>query len=121
MAQMDFGLARLNHQVWKMRLRSFINGREEMNESEAVSYRDCDLGKWMYGGALDKYHNVPEMARLDTVHTTLHRQIKAIVLAKNKGNVAEAKEMFKEIGPLSVEVVQLLTDIEQKTLLTTNN
>ena len=114
MAQMDFGLARLNHQVWKMRLRSFVNGREEMNESEAVSHRDCDLGKWMYGGALDEFRNIPEMAQLEVTHANMHKQIKAIVSAKNKGNADEAKEMFKEIGPLSAEVVQLLTAVEQQ-------
>lgn len=115
MEQMDFGLARLNHQVWKMKLRSFVNGREEMDESEAVSHKDCDLGKWMYGGALDEFHNVPEMVQLEVTHANMHKQIKAIVSAKNSGNVDEAKEMFKEIGPLSAEVVQLLTAVEQQT------
>jgi len=115
MMQMDFGLARLNHQVWKMRLRSFLNDKEEMSESEAVSHKDCDLGKWMYGGGLDEYGNIPEMAQLDATHAKMHRQIRSIIASKNAGNVDEAKEMFKEIGPLSAEIVELLTAVEQKT------
>jgi methyl-accepting chemotaxis protein len=115
MAQMDFGLARLNHQVWKMRLRSFLNDKEVMNASEAMSHQDCDLGKWMYGGALDEFAHIPEMRQLEAVHANMHRQIKSIIVNKNSGKIDEAKEEFKEIGPISAEIVELLTAVEKQT------
>lgn len=113
---MDFGLARLNHQVWKMRLRSFLNDKEMMDVSEAMSHKDCDLGKWMYGGALDTYANIPEMKRLEAVHATMHRQIRSIIVNKNNGNLDEAKEEFTEIAALSTEIVDLLTAVERQTM-----
>lgn len=115
MAQMDFGLARLNHQVWKMRLRSFLNDKEKMDASEAMSHEDCDLGKWIYGGALETYASIPEMKRLEVVHAAMHRQIKSIIVNKNSGNIDEAKEEFKEIGSVSAEIVELLTAVEKQT------
>ena len=114
MVQMDFALARLNHQVWKMRLRSFLGDREDMQESEASEPTECDLGKWIYGVGMKEYSQLPELKELEQTHAELHRYIKDIITLKKSGQVEKATDYFKKVGPLSDEVVQLLTTIERK-------
>ncbi len=46
MATIDFVSARIKHLNWKVRLRLFLDGIETMTQEQAVSHKDCDLGKW---------------------------------------------------------------------------
>ena len=114
MIQMDFALARLNHQVWKMRLRSFLNDREKMDESEAVEPTQCDLGKWLYGTGMKEFGSFPEIKELEERHAELHQYIKDIIVLKKAGQTEKANEYFQKVGPLSEDVVRLLNVIERK-------
>jgi hypothetical protein len=117
MLQVDFALARLNHQVWKMRLRAFLSDKEEMEESEASEPTECELGKWIYSVGLTDFSHLPEIKELEQTHAELHQYIKDVVVLKKAGQVQKANEQFKKVSPLSDEVVQLLTQIERKAKL----
>jgi len=114
MGPMDFSLARLNHQLWKMRLRSFLDGKAEMSEAELSSHTQCDLGKWLYGGALEKYQSISEMSQLEKAHAQLHASVSRIVKLKNSGNIEDAKQEYAKLVPVSDEIVTVLVTIEQK-------
>ncbi len=114
MVPMDFSLARLNHQLWKMRLRSYLDDKIIVSEAELSSHTQCDLGKWIYGGALDKYKTITEMPQLEKIHTQLHSSVSRIVKLKTGGNIEEAKKEYANLVPLSDEIVTLLGTIEQK-------
>ena len=114
MVQMDFALARLNHQVWKMRLRLYLNDREEMDPSEAEEPSQCDLGQWLYGVGLKQYPDVPELTELEARHAELHQYIKDIIVLKKTGEQQKASDYFKKVGSLSDEVISLLVTVEQK-------
>jgi len=111
---MDFQLFRIKHLAWKTRLRDFLDGKGGLTKEQAVSHRDCSLGKWMYPAGLAKYGHVPELRTLEKVHIRLHDTVRDIVSMKTGGKDAQAAEEYKKIGPLSDEIIDLLKKIELK-------
>ncbi|MBA3912756.1 MAG: CZB domain-containing protein [Acidobacteriales bacterium] len=114
MGRANFAMAKLKHQAWKLRLRAFVEGREDIKESEAVSPRDCDLGKWLYGEGLSTYKNYPEMQKLESEHMQMHNVVKQIVTLQHSGKVAEAMKLMPPVNEYSDHVVGLLTTMEGK-------
>ncbi|MBF0488364.1 MAG: Tar ligand binding domain-containing protein [Nitrospirae bacterium] len=110
----DFSNARSKHLLWKSRLRDFLDGKESLTESQAVSHKDCDLGKWLYSKGIDKFGHLPEMQKLETIHEELHTVVKQIVTLKHSGDSSGAENQYLQIGPMSKEIIDLLTTIEKK-------
>jgi uncharacterized metal-binding protein YceD (DUF177 family) len=68
----------------------------------------------MYAEGLQHYGTIPEMKSLEKVHINLHETVKNIVSLKNEGKAAEADAEYLKIGPISDEIIDLLTMIEKK-------
>jgi methyl-accepting chemotaxis protein len=111
---MDFGSARSKHLMWKSRLRRFLNGQEAMSQDQAVSHKQCDLGKWLYSQGLKRYGQLQEMQELEKVHQRLHGVIKRIVEFKHGGQQDQAEREFEQVEPISQKVVSLLNAIERQ-------
>lgn len=109
---LDFATAKLKHMSWKLKLRDFLDGKPGLTAAQATSHRDCDLGKWMYGDGLKRYGNVPEMAKLEKIHETLHKTVKQIVDLKTAGKTIEAEREYTKVDGISRQIVDLLTAIE---------
>ena len=114
MANLDFVAAKLRHSTWKFKLRQFLNGHQQMSESEIISERECDLGTWLYSKGLAQYGKLPEMRLLEQVHTELHATVKKIISLKHTGDSSGAEEQMTKLEALSTKLVGLLTDIENK-------
>lgn len=54
------------------------------------------------------------MLTLEKVNVTLHDTVRKIISLKNSGNAPLAAEEYKKIGPISNEIIDLLTKIEVK-------
>jgi methyl-accepting chemotaxis protein len=117
MNAMTFRTYKIKHRAWKTRLKDFLDGKGGLTEGQAVSHRDCDLGKWMYAEGINLCANIPEMKTLEKVHINLHDTVKRIVSLKNQGKAADAEAEYLKIEPISDEVVNLLTAIEKKVAL----
>ena len=109
---LDFASARTKHLSWKTRLRGFLDGKESLTEEQAVSHRDCDLGKWLYGKGLKKYGQHTEMQELERIHAEMHSIIRDIISHKTSGDDTLAEKAFSKIGPLSETIIGLLTELE---------
>ena len=114
MNSMTFKTFKIKHRAWKTRLKDFLEGKGGLTEAQAVSHKDCDLGKWMYAEGMNQCGTIPEMKTLEKVHIKLHDTVKRIVLLKNQGRTADAEAEYLKIGPISDEVVDLLTAVEKK-------
>ncbi|MBF0566548.1 MAG: MCP four helix bundle domain-containing protein [Nitrospirae bacterium] len=110
----DFSNARSKHLLWKSRLRDFLDGKESLTEAQAVSHKDCDLGKWLYSKGIENFGDMPEMIKLEKIHEELHTIVKGIVKSKNSGDVSTAEDKYTHIGPISQEIISLLTAVEKK-------
>jgi methyl-accepting chemotaxis protein len=114
MGKFDFAVARVMHIAWKSSLRSFLDGKESMTEEQAVSHKDCDLGKWMYSDGMAAYGTMQEMQELEKVHTDLHTIVKKVIQLKNSGDNPAAEQELSKLEPVSQKIFSLLVAIEQK-------
>ncbi len=114
MNAMTFRTFTIKHRAWKTRIKDFLEGKGGPTEQQAVSHKDCSLGKWMYAEGADLFRTVPEMKTLEKVHTSLHETVKRIVSLKHEGRAAEAEVEYLKIEPISDEIIDLLTQIENK-------
>lgn len=111
----DFESAKSAHLAWKGRVRAYLDGDESvLSPKQAVSHHDCVLGKWYDSEGLKKYGDIPEMKAIEEPHAELHRVIKAIIAAKEAGNMQEAERKFNDIDALSKRIVHLLNVVERK-------
>jgi methyl-accepting chemotaxis protein len=114
MMALDFSMAKLAHQQWKFRVRSYLDGLEQMSTSEVVSHKDCEFGKWLYAKGMAEMGHLPEMGRLERSHADLHDSIRKAVDAKQAGNEDAAESHYQDVVRLSGEVVQLIDQIMAK-------
>jgi methyl-accepting chemotaxis protein len=113
-AELDFFAARTAHMAWRQKIRDFLDGNQALTRAEAVSHRDCALGKWLYSTGLDSYGHVPEMQRMEQEHERLHGVIRDIIELKNDGQATAAEKRFGQIESLSDSIVHLLKSVESK-------
>ncbi len=110
----DFSLARNKHLVWKIRLQGFLDGHESLTMEQALSHKDCDLGKWLYNDGMKKYGTIREMKALEREHIDLHVKVRRIMELKHAGDGAAARQELEKLDHISKQVVALLNAVEQQ-------
>jgi methyl-accepting chemotaxis protein len=110
----DFAAAKTAHNSWKMKLRAVLDGELAMSESEAVSPRDCKLGKWLYSDGLQSYGQMAAMKELEAVHAEMHGCVRQVLQSANSGDRAAAIKGFQDVCRMSGNVIGLLTKIEDQ-------
>ncbi len=111
----DLEVAKSAHLAWKRRLRDFLDGKGELSMDQAVSHRDCALGKWYYGEGLQQYGDMHEMKAVEAPHEEMHKLIREIISLREQGRFEEAERKYENVNPLSHTIVDLLEEIEIKT------
>ncbi len=111
---LDLSRAKSAHLDWKNKLRAFLDGKGALSLEQAVSHRHCVLGKWYYGEGLEQFGEVPEMRELEQPHEELHRLIREIIEAKERGDLEQAEALYDQVVPLSRRIVALLSAVEQR-------
>jgi methyl-accepting chemotaxis protein len=112
-AGFDFFAARTAHLAWRQRIRDFLNGDKGLTHDEAVSHRDCALGKWLYSDGLAQYGDMNDMQLMEREHEQLHAVIHEIVELKSHGRDDEAEVRYRDIERLSTKIVGLLKSVER--------
>ncbi|MEJ2593425.1 MAG: methyl-accepting chemotaxis protein, partial [Candidatus Thiodiazotropha sp.] len=111
---LDFSNAKSAHLAWKARLRAFLDGEQSLSRDEAVSHRDCLLGKWYYNEGVKNYGHIAEMQEIEQPHSELHHLIHEIIDLKEAGKRHEAEACYRKVAPLSQEIIVLLNNVESK-------
>ena len=112
-ATFNFNSARAKHFLWKGRIRDYLDGKAAMSLSQAVSHRDCDLGKWLYSEGVKAFGHLPAMQALLPIHEELHNTIRHVIELKEGGNLDGAETEYMKIGPISQNIIELLYAIER--------
>jgi len=102
------------HRSWRIRLRRFLDGSEDIDANKLASHRDCELGKWIYADAMPNYGHLPDVQDLEKKHQHMHELVKEVVELKHRGKVKEAEEQFSGVTNAAEEVVALLTSVERQ-------
>lgn len=110
----DLGAAKSAHLSWKVRLRSYLDGKATLTLKEAVSHRDCAFGKWYYSEGLDRYSAIPEMKQIEKPHEELHALVKRAIELKEQGDFAGAESLYDQVSSISARIVERLNTIEDR-------
>ncbi len=111
-SSLDFTLAKSKHLAWKGKLRNFLDGSEALTMDQAVSHRDCDLGKWLYSSGLAEHGHLPAMQTLEKFHAEMHGNVKDCINHKNHNDSQAASQDYNAVSGLSDKIVGLLGEIE---------
>jgi methyl-accepting chemotaxis protein len=109
---LDFAGIKAAHRDWRLKLRNFLDGHENLATEKLTSHRDCGLGKWLYGEGTRQYGDLPGFRELEEKHKYMHGVVKDVVELKHAGNVAQAEQRAVIVGQTAEEVVALLTQLE---------
>ena len=113
-ARLDFAKARSLHMAWRSRLRSFLDGKEELDPQEIVSHRRCPLGQWIYGDGKGVYGNHPDMIAMEEIHASLHESIQRVVQHQRRKDPRAAEAEYEAFMKLSIDLLNMLRTLEQK-------
>ncbi len=111
-ASLDFTRVKMAHASWRMKLRGFLDGRENFQADKLASHRDCELGKWLYADGAEAYGQVPEFQQLENTHKEMHGAVREVVELKHAGKASEAERRFSGVCTAADEVIALLTRLE---------
>ena len=114
MSSLDFHKAKSEHILWKVKVRFFLQGKAKVDEDDLVSYTECHLGQWLYGGGLTAFGNIEEMEELEKLHIELHVIVKMLLSAGEARRSAEAERKFQQLEALSNRIIHLLNIIERR-------
>ena len=103
-----------DYMLWPLRLRSFIQGMEDIPQQQTTSKGCSHLGEWLNEDGLTKFGSIPEVKELNEVHIEIHQSINRLVQLKMDGYITDAKRELKKIDPMTKKIIHLLTSIERK-------
>jgi len=109
---LDLTVVKTAHRSWRLKLRSFLDGRENLVADRLASHRDCELGKWLYADGGAAYGQWAEFQELEEKHKHMHNMVKDVVELKHAGKAAEAEQRFAVVCQSADAVVALLTKLE---------
>src|SRR5271166_1458891 len=111
---LDFAAVKTAHRSWRLKLRSFLDGGDNIAVDQITSHRDCQLGKWLYAEGAASYGQFTEFQKLEAKHKDMHGVVKEVVELKQAGKAAPAEQRFLVVCQAAEEVVALLTKLEAK-------
>ncbi|MEI6705432.1 MAG: CZB domain-containing protein [Deltaproteobacteria bacterium] len=115
----DITVARITHVEWVHQLEMIL--REGSTTVTLPSYRDCELGAWLYSEGLHTYKEIPEIIQLETSHKVFHIAADNVVAWHNGSKydskkIAQAETDFRDAQRTSKEIIYILTMLEFKIL-----
>lgn len=113
-ASVDFARVKMAHRGWRLKLRAFLDGREDLDSGKLASHRDCELGKWIYAEGMSMCADSAEFRQLEETHKGMHALVKKVVELKQAGKTNEAEEEFARVAAAAEIVVAHLTKIEKQ-------
>jgi hypothetical protein len=101
-ASLDFAAVKAAHRTWRLKLRGFLDGRENLAAGKLSSHRECDLGKWIYGNGGGTYQHLAEFQRLEERHKEMHalvQQGNTVLVIEHNLEVIKTADWIVDLGP----------------------
>ena len=114
MSAINFEVVKMAHQTWRLRLRAYLNGTEDIDPQNIVSHRHCSLGKWIYSTATVDFAHSADFVELEKQHRFMHQLVKQVVDLKRIGRCKEAEQELVKVREFADIVVDLITKIEER-------
>jgi methyl-accepting chemotaxis protein len=111
-ARLDFSRVKMAHRSWRLKLRGFLDGREDIDVGKLASHASCELGRWIYDRGMASLSENSDFRELEQEHKSMHEAVKTVVELKNAGDTAQAEEALGTVTAKADRVVDLLTRLE---------
>lgn len=119
-SQFDFDKAKSAHLSWKSKVRDFLQGDlQAITKEQVCSHRECMLGKWYYSEGIKNYGHSSTFKEIEAPHARLHEIVKEVYQLYETGDINKADGLYKELAPLSDNIVRLLDKTEQSIKMNT--
>jgi methyl-accepting chemotaxis protein len=110
---LDFFIAKQKHRMWMINMKAYLLGVEDFKAENVAKHTDCDLGKWIYGYAIDAFRGNASFDELERIHQDLHKIIVDIIQLNEAGNKEEALKTYDSLETISKRILVLLDEMEQ--------
>jgi methyl-accepting chemotaxis protein len=117
MDTLDILSAWSKHLEWKTKLMSFMEGgcgKLAIPEAQAISHRECGLGKWLYSRGLTKYAAFAAVRELEKKHEELHSAVRRMFQLQQARDEAGLKRECSKAQRLSSELIASLEELEKQ-------
>jgi len=98
---MNFDDALAAHMNWKVKLRTAIGEKAQLDAATISRDDACVLGKWLHGEARTKYGKLPTYHQCMTAHAAFHREAGKIAKLINENKLPEAEAALGAGKPYS--------------------
>ncbi|MGZ5050039.1 MAG: methyl-accepting chemotaxis protein [Methylobacter sp.] len=82
------------HADWKVKLRTAISMREQMDEKTISRDDCCDLGKWLHNNTTSWFGQRPSYVECINKHAAFHKEAGKVAAVINEKRYAEAEQML---------------------------
>ena len=102
-----------DHLMWKWRVYNMILGYIKLDTSNVGNHHECRLGKWLE--SLDKNNSsISEIIEIiEEPHSNIHATARDAIAEYEKGNIANAEKLLKDIEVNSDFVVKELKNLKK--------
>jgi methyl-accepting chemotaxis protein len=96
---MDLDKALQAHAEWKLKLRTAIQKKDQLDAMSISSDNACPLGKWLHSEAKAAYSGLASYGACVDKHAAFHREAGKVATAINGAKYAEAEAMLASGTP----------------------
>jgi methyl-accepting chemotaxis protein len=90
----DFDKAVEAHRAWKVKLRSAIAQKEQLDAATICRDDACPLGKWLHGAGQKRWSSAPAFVSLLAEHAQFHRAAGEVAESINRGQYSDAERLI---------------------------
>gem|GEM_PF-2051653 len=112
--ELNFFYAKHKHRMWKMKLKAYLLGLDDLDENKIVSDQECELGQWINQVGWEAYKHHPEMQQLVDKHQLIHQVVEEIPKLKKTGDLQKATNQYNRLEEESDKLIGLIEAIEEK-------
>lgn len=107
-------LAKTDHLLWKARINQMLWGNLKLDAADVRDHCSCRLGKWCAGHGGQKFGSMPAFKRMEAIHEDFHHVCADAIDAYQQNEKAKADELAGTVHDLSKQVLDCLTEIQEK-------
>lgn len=99
------------HMDFKENLRRVMKGERRMRPEDVSTEKTCMFGKWFYSDEGKQYQDLPAYREVEKYHALVHEMGKKIVIAVNKEDHAQTRDMLTRLDDARVKMFKHLEDL----------
>ncbi len=96
------------HLKWVDRVQGLLAGHDRWTATDVPDHHGCSLGKWYESIGRARFGSAAAFESIEAPHARFHEQVRAVVVAHERGDRAAAEAAAVNVGRLSADVVRAL-------------